>query len=55
MRVLSKSTNSGCMKAYGLRQAKDVQRRSQWQVHQELERGNAVRVYAGERFQLKSA
>lgn len=36
-------------------QAKDDQRRSQWQVHQELERGNAVRVYAGERFQLKSA
>lgn len=36
-------------------QAKDDQRRSQWQVHQELERGNAIRVYAGERFQLKSA
>ena len=35
-------------------QANDDQRRSQWQVHQELERGNAVRVYAGERFQLKS-
>ncbi|WP_428333373.1 peptide chain release factor H [Novosphingobium sp.] len=36
-------------------QANDDQRRSQWQVHQELERGNAVRVYAGERFQLRSA
>ena len=35
-------------------QAKDDQRRLQWQVHQELERGNAVRVYAGERLQLKS-
>lgn len=35
-------------------QAKDDQRRSQWLVHQELERGNAVRVYAGERFQLRS-
>jgi len=36
-------------------QAKHDQRRSQWQAHQELERGNAVRVYAGERFQLRSA
>jgi peptide chain release factor len=36
-------------------QAKDDQRRLQWQVHQELERGTAVRVYAGERFQLRSA
>lgn len=34
-------------------QAMDDQRRSSWQVHQELERGNAVRVYAGERFQLR--
>jgi len=36
-------------------QAKDDQRRSQWHVHQKLERGNAARVYAGERFQLRSA
>lgn len=36
-------------------QAQDDARRSQWRVHQELERGNAVRVYAGERFQLRSA
>ncbi|NMN05452.1 MULTISPECIES: peptide chain release factor H [unclassified Novosphingobium] len=36
-------------------QAQDDARRSQWQVHQELERGNAVRIYAGERFQLRSA
>jgi peptide chain release factor len=35
--------------------ARDDGRREQWQVHQELERGNAVRVYAGERFQLRSA
>lgn len=28
-------------------------RRSQWQGHQELERGNAVRIYAGPRFLLK--
>ncbi|OJW67336.1 MAG: peptide chain release factor-like protein [Sphingomonadales bacterium 63-6] len=35
-------------------QAKDHARKSQWQSHQELERGNAVRVYVGERFQLKA-
>jgi peptide chain release factor len=29
-------------------------RRSQWQVHRELERGNPVRVYAGPRFLLRS-
>ncbi len=29
-------------------------RRSQWQAHQELERGNAVRVYAGPAFKLKA-
>lgn len=34
-------------------QAMDGARRSQWEVHQELERGNPVRVYAGPRFQLK--
>ncbi|WP_206238883.1 peptide chain release factor H [Novosphingobium terrae] len=34
-------------------QAKDDALRSQWQVHQDLERGNAVRVYAGPKFALK--
>jgi len=34
--------------------AKDDQRRSQWQVHQELERGNAVRVYVGSKFVLRA-
>jgi peptide chain release factor len=29
-------------------------RQSQWALHQELERGNPVRVYVGERFKLKS-
>jgi peptide chain release factor len=29
-------------------------RRSQWQAHQELERGNAVRVYVGPSFKLKA-
>ncbi len=28
-------------------------RRSQWQAHQDLERGNAVRVYAGPSFKLR--
>lgn len=36
-------------------QARDEGRQAQWHVHQELERGNAVRGYAGERFQLRSA
>ena len=35
-------------------QAKDDARRSQWQIHQDLERGNAVRVYAGSKFALKA-
>lgn len=35
-------------------QAKDDARRSQWQVHQELERGNAVRAYTGSKFVLKA-
>jgi peptide chain release factor len=35
-------------------QAVDDARRSQWQAHQELERGNAVRVYAGPGFKLKA-
>jgi peptide chain release factor len=35
-------------------QAVDDVRRSQWQAHQELERGNAVRVYAGPDFKLKA-
>ncbi|WP_292965767.1 peptide chain release factor H [Novosphingobium sp. UBA1939] len=35
-------------------QAKDDARRSQWQVHQELERGNAVRAYTGSKFALKA-
>jgi peptide chain release factor len=34
-------------------QAIDDARRSQWQAHQDLERGNAVRVYAGPKFILK--
>lgn len=29
-------------------------RRTQWQAHQDLERGNAVRVYAGPGFKLKA-
>jgi peptide chain release factor len=36
-------------------QSLDEVRRSQWQVHRELERGNPVRVYTGPRFQLRSA
>ena len=35
-------------------QALDDARRSQWQAHQELERGNAVRVYGGAAFKLKA-
>jgi peptide chain release factor len=35
--------------------AQDDARRSQWHAHQALERGNAVRVYAGPRFQLTSS
>jgi peptide chain release factor len=35
--------------------AQDDARRSQWRAHQGLERGNAVRVYAGPRFQLRSS
>lgn len=35
-------------------QAIDDARRSQWQAHQDLERGNAVRVYAGPKFILKA-
>lgn len=35
-------------------QAKDDAPRSQWQVHQELERGNAVRAYTGSKFALKA-
>ncbi|GAO53236.1 peptide chain release factor H [Novosphingobium sp. MD-1] len=35
-------------------QAKDDARRSQWQAHQELERGNAVRAYTGSKFVLKA-
>jgi peptide chain release factor len=34
-------------------QTMDDQRRSQWQAHQDLERGNAVRVYVGTKFALK--
>jgi len=34
-------------------QAKDDARRSQWHVHQVLERGNAVRIYAGAKFVLR--
>lgn len=34
-------------------QATDDARRAQWQVHQELERGNAVRVYVGPSFKLR--
>lgn len=34
-------------------QAVDGAKRSQWAAHQDLERGNPVRVYAGPRFQLK--
>jgi peptide chain release factor len=34
-------------------QANDGAKRSQWQAHQDLERGNAVRVYFGDRFVLK--
>jgi peptide chain release factor len=36
-------------------QARGDGRRAQWHVQQDLQRGNAVRVYAGERFQLRSA
>jgi peptide chain release factor len=36
-------------------QSLDEVRRAQWQIHRELERGNPVRVYAGPRFQLRSA
>lgn len=35
-------------------QALNDARRSQWQAHQELERGNAVRAYAGPAFKLKA-
>jgi peptide chain release factor len=35
-------------------QALDDTRRSQWLAHQELERGNAVRVYVGPSFKLKA-
>lgn len=35
-------------------QAKDDARKSQWHVHQELERGNAVRIYKGSKFALKT-
>lgn len=35
-------------------QANNDARQSQWQAHQGLERGNAVRVYIGARFELKS-
>jgi peptide chain release factor len=35
-------------------QAKDDARRSKWQVHQELERGNAVRIYTGDKFLPKA-
>ena len=35
-------------------QALDDARRSQWQAHQDLERGNAVRAYAGPAFKLKA-
>lgn len=39
----------------GLReQSQDDIRRSQWQLHQQLERGNPVRAYSGPRFKLKS-
>ncbi|MFT4052870.1 MAG: peptide chain release factor H [Novosphingobium sp.] len=34
-------------------QANDGAKRLQWQAHQDLERGNAVRVYLGKRFVLK--
>ncbi|PZQ94525.1 MAG: peptide chain release factor H [Cereibacter sphaeroides] len=34
-------------------QANDGAKKSQWQAHQDLERGNAVRVYSGDRFVLK--
>ncbi|MBH0111629.1 hypothetical protein I5E68_01515 [Novosphingobium sp. YJ-S2-02] len=33
--------------------ANDSEKRSQWQAHQDLERGNAVRVYSGDKFVLK--
>jgi peptide chain release factor len=35
-------------------QALSDARRSQWQAHQELERGNAVRAYTGPRFKLRA-
>lgn len=35
-------------------QSLDHARRSQWQVHRELERGNPVRVYSGPGFKLRS-
>lgn len=34
-------------------QANDGAKRLQWQAHQDLERGNAVRIYSGNRFVLK--
>lgn len=34
--------------------ANDDARQSQWSTHQQLERGNAVRTYAGPRFKLKA-
>lgn len=35
--------------------SRDKVRRSQWSLHQQLERGNPVRTYTGVRFTLKSA
>ncbi|MBO9708245.1 MAG: peptide chain release factor H [Caulobacter sp.] len=34
--------------------SRDKARRSQWNLHQQLERGNPVRTYTGRRFALKS-
>lgn len=34
--------------------SRDRARRSQWSLHQQLERGNPVRTYRGDRFTLKS-
>jgi peptide chain release factor len=34
-------------------QAQEGARRAQWEAHQDLERGNSVRVYTGPRFRLK--
>ncbi|WP_255367637.1 hypothetical protein [Caulobacter sp. UNC279MFTsu5.1] len=35
--------------------SRDKARRSQWSLHQQLERGNPVRTYKGVRFTPKSA